>query len=440
MTYRVGLVSLGCAKNLVDSEIMLGLLDNGNYVITQNYEEADILIVNTCGFIDSAKEESIDTILELGQYKNNGKLKALIASGCLSERYHSELLKEIPELDAVIGTGDFINIVQVVEKILSGEKVLTHGNINTIFDENLPRKRSTPHYTSFVKIGDGCNNHCTYCIIPSLRGDYRSRKIEDIVREVRQQVSEGVKEIIIIAQDITQYGIDIYGQYKLPELLSKLDNIEGVKWIRLLYVYPENINDELISVIKKSNHILHYLDIPLQHTEDKVLKKMARKTKKQNILELVTNLRSEIPDIIIRSSIISGFPGETEEDFNQLLKTLGELKIDRLGVFKYSREEGTPAAEFIDQIADEVKENRQNKIFEIQQQISLTKNQKLIGSTLEVLIEEISDNVYLGRSYMDAPEIDGIIYVNSEKPLNPGDFCMVKITDSLEYDLIGEIL
>lgn len=442
MTYNVGLVSLGCAKNLVDSEIMLGLVERGNYSIVEDHSSADVLIVNTCGFIESAKEESIDTIFELSQYKEQGNLKVLIATGCLSERYKEELLKEIPELDAVVGTGDYVNIVKIIEDTLKGEKVCTYGHIDYTFDESLPRRISTPKYTAFVKIGDGCDNHCTYCIIPSLRGKYRSRKPEDIKREIINLVNNGAKEIILIAQDITQYGIDLYGEHSLPMLLKQLEDIENLRWIRLLYAYPENINDELIEVIKNSNKILHYLDIPLQHTEDKILKRMARKTTKEKIINLVAKLRKEIPDIVIRSSFITGFPGETNENFENMFHTLEELKLDRLGVFAYSLEEDTKAALFEDQVPDDVKRSRQEKILEMQQGISLINNQEKISKVLEILIEGATDdpNVFIGRSYMDAPEIDGMVYVHSNKELHEGDLCQVRITDGLEYDLIGDII
>jgi len=442
MTYNVGLVSLGCAKNLVDSEIMLGLVERGNYNIVEDHATADILIVNTCGFIESAKEESIDTILELSEYKENGKLKVLIATGCLSERYKEELLNEIPELDAVVGTGDYVNIITIIENTLKGEKICAYGHINYAFDESLPRRISTPKYSAFVKIGDGCDNHCTYCIIPSLRGKFRSRKLVDIKREIVDLVNNGAKEIIIIAQDITQYGIDLYGKHSLPMLLRELEDIENLKWIRLLYAYPENISRELIDVMKSSNKIVHYLDIPLQHTEDNILKRMARKTSKEKIITLINTLRQEIPDIILRSSFITGFPGESNEDFENMLKTLEELKLDRLGVFAYSLEEDTKAALFQDQVPDDVKKSRQEKILEIQQGISLSNNQNKISKILDILIEGTTDdpNVYFGRSYMDAPEIDGMVYVHSTKELHEGNLCKVRITDGLEYDLIGDII
>ena len=442
MSYNVGLVSLGCAKNLVDSEIMLGLIERGSYTITEDHSKADIIIINTCGFIESAKEESIDTILQLGQYKENGNLKALIATGCLSERYKDELLNEIPELDAVVGTGDYENIIQIIEDTLKGEKVCAYGHIDYSFDESLPRRISTPKYTAYVKIGDGCDNHCTYCIIPYLRGKYRSRKLEDIKREVEQLVNNGVKEIIIIAQDITQYGIDLYEKHSLPMLLRELEKIEGLRWIRLLYVYPENIGEDLIDVIKNSKKILHYLDIPLQHTEDSVLKKMARRTTKTKIINLINTLRREIPDIIIRSTIITGFPGESEEEFEAMVETLKDLQIDRLGVFPYSLEEGTPAALLGGQIEEGVKIRRQEQILEMQQDISLSHNESQVSKIIEVLIEGATDdpNVFIGRSYMDAPEIDGYVYVHSQKKLEEGDLCVVRIVDALEYDLIGEII
>lgn len=439
MTYKVGLVSLGCAKNLVDSEMMLGILESKDFSIVEESNEADIIIVNTCGFIDDAKIESIDTILSLSKYKIDGKLKTLIATGCLSERYRETLMGEIPELDAVIGTGDYGDIISVIERTLQGEKVISYGNTEIAFDESLPRKRTTPHYTTFVKIGDGCNNHCTYCIIPTLRGKFRSRKKEDIIREVKELVEDNVKEIIIIAQDITQYGTDIYEDGYLHTLLKELDNIDGIKWIRLLYVYPENIDDNLINTIKKSKHILPYLDIPIQHTEDAILKKMARRTTKSSIINLINKLRTEIPNIIIRSSFITGFPGETDVEFENMLDTIKDLEIDRLGVFTYSMEEGTRAATFDNQIDEDIKIYRQDKILNMQQEISSMKNKSYIGSNLDILIEGQSDeNNYYGRSYMDAPEIDGMVYVHSTTPLNPGDFCTTRIIDALEYDLIGE--
>ncbi|MPW25817.1 30S ribosomal protein S12 methylthiotransferase RimO [Alkalibaculum sp. M08DMB] len=441
MTCNVGLVSLGCAKNLVDSEIMLGLIEEGNYVLVEDNSKAEVLIVNTCGFIASAKDESIDTILELAQNKVHGSLKVLIATGCLSERYKEDLLNSIPELDAVVGTGDYVNIVKIIEDTLNGEKVCAYGNIHYNFDESLPRKISTPKYTAFVKIGDGCNNHCTFCIIPTLRGRFRSRKPKDIKQEIINLVSNGVKEVILIAQDITQYGIDIYGKNSLPLLLKELEDIDMLKWIRLLYAYPENISDELIDVIKNSTKIINYLDIPLQHTEDNVLKGMARKTNKVKITKLIEKLRSEIPDIVIRSSFITGFPGESDEDFNNMLKTLEDLKLDRLGVFTYSLEEDTKAALFENQVPDEIKIDRQEKILQMQQEISLMNNEKKINHVLEILIEGVTDDpsVYFGRSYMDTPEIDGIVYVHSNYKLEEGQMCKTLITDALEYDLIGEI-
>ncbi|MFZ7119761.1 MAG: 30S ribosomal protein S12 methylthiotransferase RimO [Eubacteriaceae bacterium] len=440
MTYNIGLVSLGCAKNLVDSEVMLGLIEKSQFNIVEELNLAHIIIVNTCGFIDSAKEESIDTILKLARYKEIGDLKVLIASGCLSERYREELLKEIPELDGIIGTGDYKNIINVIEETLNGKKICSYGHINDIYDETLPRKISTPNYTAFIKIGDGCNNNCTYCIIPTLRGRFRSRKIENIISEIENLVSNGVKELIVIAQDITQYGIDIYGEFSLTKLLKEIDKIENLKWLRLLYTYPENIDEELIAVIKQSDKILNYLDIPFQHTQDKILKSMGRKTTNKKIIDLISKLRSEIPDIIIRSSIITGFPGESEEDFNDMLKTLSLVKIDRLGVFTYSQEEGTKSALFENQLSQEIKENRRDIILKMQQEISLSKNKSMINKKLKILIEGKTDNenVYYGRSYMDAPEIDGLVYVHTDFHLKDGDFCDVLITDALEYDLIGD--
>ncbi len=370
----------------------------------------------------------------------------LSASGAERAKESFEFMKTLsptlPELDAVVGTGDYENIIKIIEDTLKGEKVCAYGHIDRSFDESLPRKVSTPKYTAYIKIGDGCDNHCTYCIIPYLRGKYRSRRLEDIKKEVVQLVDNGVKEIILIAQDITQYGIDLYGKNSLSMLLRELENVEGLKWIRLLYVYPENIDKDLIDALRDSNKILHYLDIPLQHTEDTVLKKMARKTTKARIRELVKTLRREIPDMTIRSTVITGFPGESEEEFEAMFETLKELKIDRLGVFPYSLEEGTPAALLDGQIDEETKIKRQEQILEMQQEISLAHNESQISKVLEILIEGATDdeNVFVGRSYMDAPEIDGYVYVHSQKELVEGDICVVRIVDALEYDLIGEIV
>lgn len=438
MTTKIAMVSLGCSKNLVDSEIMLGLLDQNSYEITQDSKDADFIIINTCGFIESAKEESIDMILEMAELKRSGTLKGLIAAGCLSERYHEELMREIPELDSVIGTGDYEKIVEVIKKIQqTGEKVTSFGNINADFNEDLPRFVSTASHTAYIKIAEGCDNHCTYCIIPKLRGKYRSRKIESIVAEAETLVKKGVKELILIAQDTTMYGMDLYGKRMLSNLLKELDEIKGLRWIRVMYAYPENIDDQLIGTIKKSKHVLHYLDIPIQHTEDSILKKMARRTDKENIFNLFEKLRSEIPDIIIRSTMIAGFPGETEKDHLGMLESIKKLKIDKLGVFDYSKEEGTPAAKMADQIDSETKGYRQFSAMEAQRPISESKMSSHVGSIVEAIVEDKTEEGYSGRTWMDAPEIDGMIYISADKEIELGSIIKVKVESASEFDLMG---
>lgn len=440
MKYKVAIISLGCSKNLIDSEMMMGILKNEGYEFTDEIEEAEIVIVNTCTFINDAKEESIDTIIQVGYYKKNSKCKYLIVAGCLSERYKDELMKEIPEIDGLIGTGNVAEIMQMINELVKGKKSVRVGNVDKKFEEDLPRLVTTPSYTAYVKIAEGCNNYCTYCVIPKIRGKYRSRKFEDIVKEVENLVNSGVKEIILIAQDTTKYGIDIYGEYKLPQLLDQLNKIEGLKWIRLLYLYPDQFSDQLIQSIKRNNKVVSYVDMPIQHINNNILKRMNRKTSKQQITSIVKKLRNEIPDIVIRTTLIVGFPGETEEDFNELYNYVKETKFDRLGVFTYSKEEGTPAAKFEQQIDEDIKHLRQEKIMKLQMDISYEKNKNRIGKTYDVLIEEkIEENVYLGRTYMDAPEIDGIVYVHSTKKLEIGAFVNTKITDTLEYDLIGGV-
>lgn len=440
MNVKVAMVSLGCSKNLIDAEIMMGLLDENKFNVSGECENADYIVVNTCGFIEAAKEESIDTILEMAQYKTRGQLKGLIATGCLSERYNKELMDAIPELDAVIGTGDYQKIVEIIENIQNkGEKYISYGNIDMDFDEELPRKISTASYTAYVKIAEGCDNHCTYCIIPKLRGKYRSRKMENIVKEVKSLAEKGTKEIILIAQDTTMYGIDLYEKRMLSELLLELDKIPGIVWIRVMYAYPENIDDGLIETMKNGKKILHYIDIPLQHTEDRILRLMGRRTDKKSIFDLIKKLRKEIPDIIIRSTMIAGFPGETLEEHDKMLESIKELRIDKLGVFDYSREEGTAAAKMTDQIPDNIKEQRQFAAMEVQQVVSKEIMGEYIGKFFDVLIESESEGEYIGRTWMDAPEVDGVVYVQSKRPLEIGSFCRVKITNAIEFDLIGEI-
>lgn len=438
MKLKAAIVSLGCSKNLVDSEVMVQSILDDNYEITNDASIAEVIIVNTCGFIEGAKQESIDTILEMSEYKNSGSCKVLIASGCMAERYKEELMKELPELDAVIGTGDYKDITEVIKKTLQGEKVIRYGHQELVDIDKLPRRISTFGASAYLKIAEGCDNKCSYCIIPSLRGKYRSRRMEDILREARELAANGIKELSIIAQDITRYGIDLYGEYRLSSLLRELAAIEDIKWIRLLYSYPDEFNDELIDTIAKEEKICKYLDIPIQHASNRILKKMARRSSKEKILELIAKLRASMPDIILRTSLIVGFPGETEADFNELYDFIGQVKFNRLGVFTYSREEDTAAHDMPDQVDEEVKRDRLDKIMLLQKDISKENNKKLIGRTIKVLIEGFSEGKYFGRSYMDAPEIDGKVYFISDRELIPGDFCYVHIKKAYEYDLVGE--
>lgn len=435
---KAAIVSLGCSKNLIDSEVMVQSIINDDYEITNDVKTAEVIIVNTCGFIESAKQESIDTILEMSKYKNNGKCKVLIASGCMAERYNEELLKELPELDAVVGTGDYKDIAEVVKQTLSGKKVVRYGHQEQFDIDKLPRRISTVGASSYLKIAEGCDNRCSYCIIPAIRGRYRSRRLEDIIDEAEELSKNGIKELNIIAQDITRYGTDLYGKHMLGELLKKVAEIEGVEWIRLLYSYPDEFNDELIEAIAKEKKVCKYLDIPIQHASNSILKKMARRSTKEKVLELIGKLRESMPDIVLRTTFIVGFPGETEDDFSELYNFVKEVKFNRLGVFAYSREEDTPAYNMPDQIDESVKQERLKKIMLLQKKISRENNRNLIGKTLKVLIEGFSEDGYFGRSYMDAPEIDGIVYFKSSKHLIPGDFCYVNINKAYEYDLVGE--
>ncbi|KPU28159.1 ribosomal protein S12 methylthiotransferase [Caloranaerobacter sp. TR13] len=444
MNTKVSLVTLGCSKNLVDSEIMLGIIKENGYLLTQDLDKADIIVINTCGFIKDAKEESIDTIIELGEYKKIGNCKKLIVTGCLAERYKEEILEELPEVDAVIGTGNLKDIVNIIKEIEKGERTLKAGEINNFDYDILPRFIGSSNPTAYVKIAEGCNNFCTYCIIPKIRGRYRSRPIEKIVAEVEKLVEVGKKEIILIAQDTTKYGIDLYNEVKLPKLLDELNKIKGLEWIRLQYLYPDDFTDELIDSIKENEKVVKYVDIPIQHVNNRILKRMNRKTTKKSIVNLINKLRNRIPNIVIRTTLIVGFPGETEEEFNELCEFVKDMKFDRLGVFAYSKEEGTPAASFKGQVDESIKEERKSIIMEIQKQISFEKNRERIGDIYKILIEEEIEKtenslVYLGRSYMDSPEIDGLVYVHSKHYLTLGSFVNVRIFDCLEYDLIGEI-
>ncbi len=438
MALKVYIESLGCSKNLIDSELMLGILQKNGYEITTDQHMAHAIVVNTCGFIEAAKEESINQILKMGALKEN-KLKTLIVAGCLGERYAKDLLEELPEVNAIVGTGDYERIVEVMNETFEGKRMYYVGNVDQTFDEGHKRVLTTPGHTAYLKISDGCDNLCTYCIIPKLRGKYRSRKMEDILEEAKDLAKQGVKEVILIAQDTTRYGTDLYDEFRLPKLLDELQKIEGIEWIRMLYSYPEMITKELIESMKNNSKVCKYLDIPIQHASDKVLKRMNRRTNNQQLTDLIKNLREEIPEIVLRTSLIVGFPGETEEDFKILMDFVKNRKFERLGVFTYSMEEDTPAFNLPDQLHEDIKEQRQKEIMELQQRISLEKNREKIGREIQVLIEEdLEPGEYLGRSSGDAPEIDGGVYVTGKTPHKPGDIVKVRITGAMEYDLMGE--
>ncbi|SCH06235.1 MULTISPECIES: 30S ribosomal protein S12 methylthiotransferase RimO [unclassified Romboutsia] len=439
---KIALESLGCSKNLVDAEIMMGILNKKGYKLVGNMEEADIALVNTCGFIESAKQESIETIIEIAQLKETGNLKLLVVTGCLAQRYSEELKSEIPEIDAIVGTGSYQNIDEIVAGLEKENKIVSLNDIEFAFNEELPRYVSTPSYMAYLKISEGCDKHCTYCIIPKLRGKQKSRKMEDILAEARDLALRGVKELVVIAQDSTTYGTDIYdGEAKLPQLLEELAKVEGIKWIRIMYSYPESITEELVQVIKKYDNICNYFDMPIQHASNKILKLMNRHTTKEDILAKIEMIRNNIPDATLRTTIITGFPGETEEDFEELLEFAQIVKFDRLGAFAYSREEGTAADKLPGHIEQEIKEQRRDRLMMLQQGISQEVMATKIGKTYEVLIEEqIEKNVYMGRTEGDAEEIDSIVYVKSKRSLKPGEFVMVEINNALEYDLMGDVI
>lgn len=452
-------VSLGCDKNLVDSEKMLGLLNEAGYRVAQEESEADAIVVNTCCFIHDAKEESVETILDMAEWKKKGRLKALIVTGCMAQRYQDEIQQEIPEVDAVIGTTGYTEIVPILDEILAEaeasqkeaavEEPKEKSFVNCcpsidLLPASLADKRvvTTGGYTAYLKIAEGCNKRCTYCIIPYIRGHYRSFPMEDLLEEARKLAEGGVKELILIAQETTVYGMDCYGRKALPELLTKLCEIEGIEWIRILYCYPEEITDELIAVMKKEKKICHYLDIPIQHSEDTILKRMGRRTNRAELVSLVEKLRKEIPDIVLRTTLITGFPGETEEEFKNMVDFVDSMEFDRLGVFPYSAEEGTKAAEMDGQITEEVKESRRDEIMALQQEISADKAASRIDDEMSVLIEGYlyEDDIYIGRTYMDAPKVDGNVFVRAEEELISGDIVPVRITGANEYDLMGDVI
>lgn len=437
---KIGMVSLGCPKNQTDSEIMLGILAEGGHTLVSDPKEAEAIVVNTCGFIDPAKQESIDTILEMAEYKKSGACRLLIATGCLAERYHDDIKKELPEVDAVVGAGDFDKIADVIAKAARGGEVCLWGHQNCEIPENLPRILTTPNYTAYLKIADGCDNNCTYCAIPMIRGHFRSRKIEDIAAEAERLAENGVRELILIAQDTTRYGKDIYGAPALDRLLARLCEIDGIHWIRVHYFYAEAITDGLIDVMARKPKICHYVDMPIQHINNEILRRMARRTNRAEIEEKIALLREKMPDVSIRTSLITGFPGETEEQFNELCEFVQKARLDRVGVFAYSREENTPAADFDGQLDDSVKEERRDRLMEIQQKISLEKNKEKIGAQIEVLCEGYDEDnfMYYGRSYADSIDVDGKVYFAADDEVEIGSFVTVEILAADEYDLTGQ--
>jgi len=435
-------ISLGCDKNLADSEEMLGILQGRGYEFTDNEREAEVIIINSCCFIQDAKEESINTILEMAQCKVHFKCRALIVTGCLAQRYQEEIYKEIPEVDAILGTASYDAIEQAVEQALQGLRPQIFKDLNRLPDIKTKRVVTTGGYYAHLKIAEGCDKHCTYCIIPKIRGKYRSVPMERLVCQAEELAAKGVKELILVAQETTMYGIDIYGEKSLHRLLKNLCKINGIQFIRLLYCYPEEIYDELIQTIKEEKKICHYIDMPIQHCNDQILKKMGRRTNKREIREIVYKLRQEIPDIIIRTTLITGFPGETEEEFLEMAEFVNEMEFDRLGVFVYSPEEGTAAADFEGQIEPEVKADRQCELMELQQEIAFEKSEEKIGKEMLAVIEGMvaDENAYIGRTYMDAPGIDGYVFIQTGETLMTGDFVKVRITGASDYDLIGELV
>ena len=436
---KILFISLGCDKNLVDSEVMLGLLASRGYEMIDDEQEADIIVVNTCCFIHDAKQEGVDNILEMAEYKKTGKLKALIVTGCLAERYRQEIIDEIPEVDAVLGTTAYDKILDAVDEALEGKHFLEMEDLQALPVVNTKRQITTGGHFAYMKIAEGCDKHCTYCIIPKIRGTYRSVPMEQLIKEAEELAAQGVKELILVAQETTLYGKDLYGEKSLHKLLKELCKVSGIQWIRILYCYPEEITDELIQVIKEEPKICHYLDLPIQHANDEILKRMGRRTSKQELVDIVTKLRKEIPDICLRTTLITGFPGETEEQHQELVEFVDEMEFDRLGVFTYSPEEDTPAATMPDQIEEEVKLERQAELMELQQEVAFDTAEKMIGREMLVMIEgKIADEpAYVGRTYRDAPKVDGLIFVETGELLMSGDFAKVTVTGAEEYDLIG---
>lgn len=449
---KIFFVSLGCDKNLVDSEVMLAIIKDKGFTITSDEKEADIIVVNTCCFINDAKEESVNTILEMAEYKKTGVLKGLIVTGCLAQRYKEEIQNEIEEVDGIVGTSSYEEISEVIDKVLRGEKAVYLKELDDFTGKSIKRVNTTGGFYSYLKIAEGCDKHCTYCIIPKIRGNYRSVPMEQLMEEARELVKNGIKEIILVAQETTLYGMDLYKEKALPKLLKNLATIEDLEWIRILYCYPEEITDELIEVIKTEEKVVKYLDMPIQHASNSILKLMGRRTSKEELASIINKLRSNIPDIAIRTTLISGFPGETEEDHEELKEFVKDMKFDRLGVFTYSKEEDTPAAKMKNQIRKHIKKQRQEEIMELQQQIAFKKANEKVGQKLKVMIEgklpkeqdadllDESTNVYIGRTYMDAPNVDGYVFIHTDLDLMSGILVDVVITEAKEYDLIGELI
>lgn len=452
---KILFVSLGCDKNLVDSEVMLGLIREKGFELTNEEERADIIVVNTCCFINDAKEESVTTILEMAEYKKNGNLKGLIVTGCMAQRYKEEIQKEIPEVDAILGTTSYDEIGSVIDSVLQGNKAIKMKDLQYVPSAQTTRVNTTGGYYSYLKIAEGCDKHCTYCIIPKLRGNYRSVPMEKLIKEAEEMGKRGVKELILVAQETTLYGVDIYGEKTLPKLLKELCKIPELEWIRLLYSYPEEITDELIQVMKEEEKICNYIDMPIQHGSDKILKAMGRRTNKNELIQIVNKLRDNIPDIAIRTTLISGFPGETKEEHEELKDFVSKIKFDRLGVFTYSKEEDTPAAKLDNQVPENIKKNRQEELMKLQQEIAFIQGKDMLGRKLKIIIEgklpedevwgdgkfaDFSEPVYIGRTYKDAPNVDGYIFVTARGELLSGEFVEVLVTDSKEYDLVGVLV
>lgn len=436
-------ISLGCDKNLVDSENMLGILQENGYRITNEEQEADIIIINTCCFINDAKQESINTILEMAEYKKAGSLKALIVTGCLAQRYKEEILTEIPEVDALLGTSSFHEILKVMDEILNGGKQICFEDLDQLPKTNNKRMLTSGTYSTYLKIAEGCDKHCTYCIIPQVRGNYRSVPLEDLINEAKYLAEQGVKELILVAQETTLYGVDLYKEKSLPKLLKELCKIDGIEWIRIMYCYPEEITDELIETIKQEPKICRYLDIPIQHANDRILKLMGRRTSKEDLIGIITKLRYHIPDIVLRTTLITGFPTESDAEHEEVLEFVKNMQFERLGVFTYSKEDQTPASKLKPQVTAKVKKQRQKDIMKLQQSIVFNHTSELIGKQYQVLVEgKIADEdcVYIGRTYMDAPSVDGFLFVHSDRELISGDMIEAKVTGAKGYDLVGELI